>query len=200
MKKYLIIIALLLIITLLCSCSKEDEIKQLEKITKKNEEIKDLKIKILEKDHDITQLQSDLKYQKKQNKELKELTATATPTERPETPTPTIKPIITVAPGKKPKIVTLISALMIENNSVGNDWSYTVKINGKILNIGDRLKITDKVITANITVIEADSRPDEGFKNENLKIGVNEFDVLVTENMGRYSGNTSKWHFKIEVK
>lgn len=198
MKKYLMIIALLLIITLLCSCSKEDEIKQLEKITKKNEEIKDLKNKILEKDYSITQLQSDLKYQKKQNKKLKELTATETPT-----PTPTPTPIITVAPEtqeEKPKIITLISALMIENNSVGNDWSYTVKINGKILNIGDSLKITDKVITANITVIEADSRPDEGFKNENLKIGLNEFDILVTENMGRYSGNTAKWHFKIEVK
>jgi hypothetical protein len=139
-----------------------------------------------------------LKYQKKQNEKLKELTATETPT-----PTPTPTPIITVAPEapeEKPKIVTLISALMIENNSVGNDWSYTVKINGKILNIGDSLKITDKVITANITVIEEDSRPDEGFKNENLKIGLNEFDVLVTENMGRYSGNTAKWHFKIEVK
>lgn len=99
---------------------------------------------------------------------------------------------------------------LIQNDSVGNDWSFTGTISGKNVNEGDTAKFylaTDGKLILSAKAIENDSIPDIGTnkmtvsfnsiaysKNETYSI-----DVKVRENRGRYTGHLAIWRFNFDI-
>lgn len=136
-------------------------------------------------------------------KTLKELTIvpptpTATPTQLPSpTPIPTANLMIEY------------SSSLEYNNSVGNDWSTWLVINGNRQTSAKNIKIqmeNTETLTITAYADEEDSVPDRGSTTLNipvkeLKKGINTYtvDVMVRENRGRYSGNTAKWSFIVKI-
>ena len=106
--------------------------------------------------------------------------------------------------------VQFCSANLIQNNSVGNKWSYEVKINGKKIKEGRKINITattkDK-ISFSASAKEHDFIPDTGAGSisvnvKELKLTENNtypIDVTVAENKGMYTGNTAIWKFNFSV-
>lgn len=104
--------------------------------------------------------------------------------------------------------VTLVSAELVENNSVGNEWAIAASANGKSLDEGSsitlNLKSTD-TLKLKAVAEEQDKIPDVGSQTLNVKVSsitksVNKtVEVVVTENRGRYSGNTATWEFKFKI-
>lgn len=107
--------------------------------------------------------------------------------------------------------INLVSIELIENNHVGNEWSHSCTVNKKNLDAGDSLDV-ETTSTGKITIVckaeEDDKIPDIGSKT--LTIPVNKLTtgeakeytvkVTVTENRGRYYGNTAVWEFTFEVE
>lgn len=130
-------------------------------------------------------------------------TPTAIPTSTPN-PTPTPTPVIDIS-----LRVTLKTAQMLSNNSVGNDWSYTCWVNNEYIGKGDTIDLTaksDSKITLNATAKEHDKFPDSGSNTLDIDIKdisttekIYKIEVTVKENRGRYSGNTAKWLFEFTV-
>ncbi|MEK4434724.1 MULTISPECIES: hypothetical protein [unclassified Paenibacillus] len=104
--------------------------------------------------------------------------------------------------------VTLVSAELIENNSVGNEWAIGASVNGKNLKEGSsvtlNLKSTD-TLKLKAEAEEQDKIPDIGSKSANVKVSSfskstnKTLSVVVKENRGRYSGNTATWEFKFKI-
>ncbi|MCB2312316.1 hypothetical protein LGL55_13325 [Clostridium tagluense] len=106
--------------------------------------------------------------------------------------------------------VQFCSANLIQNNSVGNKWSYEVKINGKKVKEGRKINITatanDK-ISFSASAKEHDFVPDKGAGS--ISVNVKELkltekntyliDITVAENKGIYTGNTAIWKFNFSV-
>ncbi len=102
--------------------------------------------------------------------------------------------------------VELQTVECVDNNHVGNEWVFGATVNKKELNEGDSVEITT-TSTGKITIVsmaeEQDKYPDYGSKSltvsvGKLKAGSNNTytsNVTVTENRGRYSGNTAVWKF-----
>lgn len=115
------------------------------------------------------------------------------------------------AAGKTTKIkVTFVSAELIENNSVGNEWWWGGYINGKEVEEGDtvvlNLKSTD-TIKLKAEAQEQDKYPDDGAANATVKVSSitnkalnKSMNVTVVENRGRYSGNVAKWKFIFKIQ
>lgn len=142
---------------------------------------------------------------------------TAAPTPSPSlvpTAKPTLKP--TAKPTPKPTPVSSFSvtvkfssAKLIYNDHVGNEWWSGVEVNGKSLARGKSIKLKVKstdTIGITCSAGEDDSIPDDGYeyleiKASKLKKGKNTYtvDVYVTENRGRYSGNSALWRFTFLV-
>jgi hypothetical protein len=106
--------------------------------------------------------------------------------------------------------VKLIQASVIENNHVGNDWHIQILINGQPFideTISDGSQFTsNKVFTvdsdkidAQITVIENDKNPNNKKEYLSLNKGLKSIKVEVAENLGRYTGNTATWEFKLQI-
>lgn len=107
--------------------------------------------------------------------------------------------------------VSLESIECVENNHVGNEWVYSCTVNKKSLDEGDDMDV-ETTSTGKITIVctaeEEDKYPDTGSKTltipvKNLKAGQNKSytaKVTVTENRGRYSGNTAVWEFTFKVE
>ncbi|WP_260986493.1 hypothetical protein [Paenibacillus xylanexedens] len=104
--------------------------------------------------------------------------------------------------------VTLVSAELVENNSVGNEWAIGASVNGKELEEGSSVTLNLKSTgTLKLEAIakEQDKIPDYGSKSTNVKLSsfsksTNKIlSVVVTENRGRYSGNTATWAFKFKI-
>jgi len=107
--------------------------------------------------------------------------------------------------------IKLDSIECIENNHVGNEWGFGCKVNKKELSEGDSITIST-TSSGKITIVskaeEDDSIPDIGSKTLSIsvsKLKVNKeatytSQVTVTENRGRYSGNTAVWKFTYKVK
>ncbi|MBU3146400.1 hypothetical protein [Clostridium sp. CF012] len=106
--------------------------------------------------------------------------------------------------------VQFYSANLIQNNSVGNKWSFEVKINGKKIKEGRKLKITattKETISFSASAKENDFIPDTGAGSINVKIvdlklvenNTYPIDVTVAENKGMYKGNTAIWKFNFIV-
>ena len=118
----------------------------------------------------------------------------------------------TAAATSKVKVtVKLDSIECVENNHVGNEWSFGCTVNKKELAKGDSISVST-TSTGKITIVssvkEEDKIPDIGSKN--LSIPVSKLktkndttytsQVTVTENRGRYSGNKAIWKFTSVVK
>ncbi|CAM3178961.1 hypothetical protein PALU110988_06860 [Paenibacillus lupini] len=105
--------------------------------------------------------------------------------------------------------VTLVSIELVENNHVGNEWLTTAYINDKEVKEGGsvtlNLKSTDSV-KLKAYAEEQDKIPDSNSSNTAIKASnitktINKnLKVVVTENRGRYSGNTAEWKFTFKIQ
>ncbi|SFT21599.1 hypothetical protein [Paenibacillus sp. BC26] len=120
----------------------------------------------------------------------------------------TVQPLFAAAKTTKIK-VTFVSASLVENNHVGNEWWSGGSVNGKELGEGQSttlsLKPTDTVkIVAEAQ--EQDKYPDNGEAAASIKVSsitkaiTKTLTVSIVENRGRYSGNTAKWKFVFKVE
>ncbi|MGH4126293.1 MAG: hypothetical protein ACREV6_25610 [Clostridium sp.] len=102
------------------------------------------------------------------------------------------------------------SANLIQNNSVGNKWSFEVKINGKKIKEGKKTNITGTTkekISFSASAKERDFVPDTGAGGISINIAdlklpeknTYTIDVTVAENKGMYAGNTAVWKFNFSV-
>lgn len=116
-----------------------------------------------------------------------------------------------LAAEKKQKVkVTFVSAELIDNQHVGNEWWWGGYVDGEEIEEGDSVTISVPAsgkITLTAEAQEQDKIPEEGSSEATVKLsslGKNTvkktLDVTVTENRGRYSGNTATWRFVFEVK
>jgi hypothetical protein len=114
------------------------------------------------------------------------------------------------AAGKTVKIkVTLVSMKLVENDHVGNEWYTVAYANGKTIEEGNsvtfNLKSTDSV-SLKAYAEEQDKVPDKATTVATLKVSsitkpINKtLNVTVTENRGRYSGNTAKWQYVFKIQ
>lgn len=113
------------------------------------------------------------------------------------------------AAGKTQKVkVTFVSADLVENNHVGNEWWWGGFVNGEELEEGDSVTL-DLSSTASIKLRaeaqEQDKIPDEGTANTSIKVSAlkdtqnKSLTVTVVENRGRYSGNSASWKFVFKI-
>lgn len=106
--------------------------------------------------------------------------------------------------------VTFVRAELVDNDHVGNEWVVAGFVNGKSISEGERMTFTVKStssITLKAVAEEQDKIPDKGTKSKTIKVSSlskksteSELVVTVTENRGRYSGNTAEWKFIFAVK
>lgn len=107
------------------------------------------------------------------------------------------------------KLKISFSAKRTSNNHVGNSWSVVATVGDTTIKKGKSatLKYGDAdTFTIVCTATENDKTPDVGTATIDvnvgeLKNGKNKFTqtVVVTENAGRYTGNTAEWVFTITV-
>lgn len=119
-------------------------------------------------------------------------------------------PKATPAPSTKAKITISYSAKMVSNDHVGNSWTTYIEVGDTTVKKGKSTKVevgSTDTIKIYCTAIENDKIPDEGsaaieIPVKDLKKGKNTFktSVTVTENRGRYSGNSAEWSFTVTVK
>ncbi|MEK3793825.1 hypothetical protein MKX42_18995 [Paenibacillus sp. FSL R7-0204] len=113
------------------------------------------------------------------------------------------------AAGKTQKVkVTFVSADLVENSHVGNEWWWGGFVNGEELEEGDSVTL-DLSSTASIKLRaeaqEQDKIPDEGSASASIKVSAlkdtqnKSLTVKVVENRGRYSGNTASWKFVFKI-
>ena len=102
------------------------------------------------------------------------------------------------------------SANLIQNSSVGNDWSFQVSINGTKVKEGRKINVTantnDK-ISFSASAKEHDFISDTG--NGGISINIKDLklaekndyllEVTVAENKGKYLGSTAIWNFNFSV-
>lgn len=106
--------------------------------------------------------------------------------------------------------VTLQSVKLAYNNSVGNDWGYSFYVNNEEIKVGRSKSITltkGDMLEFEAHATEFDKIPDHG--NEHQRYTYDELissgtisaemNVIVTENRGRYSGNTASWVFYYKI-
>ncbi|MFP4974269.1 hypothetical protein ACE6ED_02605 [Paenibacillus sp. CN-4] len=116
-----------------------------------------------------------------------------------------------LAAEKKQKVeVTFVSAELIDNQHVGNEWWWGGYVDGEEIEEGDSVTVSVPAsgkITLTAEAQEQDKVPEEGSSEATVKLsslGKNTvkktLDVTVTENRGRYSGNTATWRFVFEIK
>lgn len=114
------------------------------------------------------------------------------------------------AAGKTVKVkVTLVSAQMVANNHVGNEWWYGGYANDKQIAEGESVVLNVSAsgsVSLKAEAEEEDKYPDDGSAAASVKVasigkGVTKsLNVTVVENRGRYSGNTAKWKFVFKVQ
>ncbi|AIQ12154.1 hypothetical protein [Paenibacillus durus] len=114
------------------------------------------------------------------------------------------------AAGKTVKVkVTLVSAELVDNEHVGNEWWWGGYVNGKELEEGSSVTVnvsSSGSIKLRVEAQEQDKYPEEGTANATVKVAsikssLNKtLNVTVVENRGRYSGNTAKWRFVFKIQ
>lgn len=94
---------------------------------------------------------------------------------------------------------------MISNNSVGNDWMRDVTCDGVRVRSGDVLTLSNS-FSFRCKITEDDTSPDVGYKTVSfagLQIGEkqeNTVRIVITEDKGRYAGNTATWEVTVTVE
>jgi hypothetical protein len=126
-----------------------------------------------------------------------------------------VQPAHVDAANKKAKVdktvnvtVTFVSAKLVENDHVGNEWATEATINGKVIAEGKsvnlKLKPSDN-IKLSAYAEEQDKIPDYNEEEASIKVSSikktlnKKLKVIVTENRGRYSGNEAKWEFTFKI-
>lgn len=103
--------------------------------------------------------------------------------------------------------VKLVSAQLVENEHVGNEWYYTASVNGKKAEEGSSVTVKN-VSSINLYAYaeEQDKVPDQAKVQKTIKVSTLtkktqrvEMKVTVTENRGRYSGNEAVWKFTFQI-
>jgi len=90
--------------------------------------------------------------------------------------------------------------------NIGNEWSYSYEINGERVTSGDYTLSVGDSLTFKAIIIESDDNPDVGSNSkthiiteDDLINGFSEsFEVYVTENGGRNSGQSAIYHVTFE--
>lgn len=110
--------------------------------------------------------------------------------------------------------VKLESVDLIQNNSVGNDWTLTASVNNNKIREGETTNVKLNTNSSAKDYIyltgqaeEDDTEIDKGkqsisvygdslnpYKDNKIQV-----DVIVRENRGRYAGNTAKWRFNFLI-
>ena len=92
-----------------------------------------------------------------------------------------------------------ISASLLHNNSVGNDWRKAYTCEGFPIDNHKRWTVpldTVKTVVIDAAITEGDKWPDIGFGSLSVDL-VDGFTasttITVTENKGRHQGNTAEW-------
>ena len=105
--------------------------------------------------------------------------------------------------------VTLVSVELVKNNHVGNEWYTAAHVNGKEIKEGSTVTLNLKAsesIKLKAYAEEQDKIPDVGTANTSVKVSSvskttnKTLKVKVTENRGRYSGNTAEWKFTFKIQ
>ncbi|AKG34054.1 hypothetical protein [Paenibacillus durus] len=114
------------------------------------------------------------------------------------------------AAGKTVKVkVTLVSAELVHNEHVGNEWWWGGYVNGKELEEGSSVTVnvsSSGSIKLRVEAQEQDKYPEDGTANATVKVAsikssINKtLNVTVVENRGRYSGNTATWRFVFKIQ
>ena len=103
--------------------------------------------------------------------------------------------------GKKRKMSLFVSHPRKDNNSVGNEWKYVDKVNGKekyeyVMSAGDILNLYSEYTEIDDTPETGRARKTYKVTKKDLKKGFTvKMDLYVTENAGRYSGKSA--HFVV---
>ncbi len=100
------------------------------------------------------------------------------------------------------------NATMVENNSIGEDWSFGVKFGSEELELGEIVTIDEEetplfVIFVNEYDAGNSDYTEMSVEFEGLELDEEETQVMtvvVTENDGRFSGNIAVWEFSITCK
>lgn len=120
-------------------------------------------------------------------------------------PSQTMEVIVSPSP-QKFKITW--SASLISSNHVGSNWKKYFSVNDEPFSSGSTITIDpESTFTIDLTIIEDDDRPDEGGYYEILsyseELWKNGYavskEIFVTENGGKYSGNSATWKIKISI-
>lgn len=102
--------------------------------------------------------------------------------------------------------IRIARPVLVYNNQVGDEWKFDVKIEGKSVPIGKLVKIEGQdIIKVVFTAQEVDKVSD--FGSASLRIDpaaldannkeYTDIEVIVSENVGKYKGNTAKWKVRI---
>ncbi|AIQ41623.1 hypothetical protein MKZ24_21110 [Paenibacillus sp. FSL R7-0297] len=118
------------------------------------------------------------------------------------------QPLSAAAKTQKVK-VTFVSASLVENNHVGNEWWSGGYVDGEELAEGESVTINASS-TGTIKLLaeaqEQDKIPEEGSATASIKVSTlkatqnKSLSVKVVENRGRYSGNTATWEFVFKLE
>ena len=94
---------------------------------------------------------------------------------------------------------------LVSNNSVGNEWSFECKVNGKDLdkgedctmpiNIKQPIKISSKVTEYDASYSDIGTKSDSHSSNDLPNFDITHR-VTVTEKNGRYTGNQAVWKIR----
>ena len=99
-----------------------------------------------------------------------------------------------------------MDSVLMDNDSVGNDWTIAYTCNGRAITDGERFTLpvnTTEDISIKITVTEKDKYPDNGETTAviTLEEGATACaEVTIQENKGRFRGNVAHWQFHFWVK
>ncbi|CAH1055259.1 hypothetical protein [Paenibacillus pseudetheri] len=114
------------------------------------------------------------------------------------------------AAGKTQKVkVTFVSADLVENNHVGNEWWWGGYVDGKEIADGESVTLnvsSSGTIKLRAEAQEQDKIPDDGEASASIKVSSlkstqnKSLTVTVVENRGRYSGNTATWKFVFKIE
>lgn len=99
-----------------------------------------------------------------------------------------------------------ITAEEIYNHHVGNDWKKYYSCNGENIKSGDRCTIPrgkNETRKIDITIMEEDKWPD--VETDSITVSLEDnfttsATILVTENKGKYKGNSAQWKITCKVK
>lgn len=93
----------------------------------------------------------------------------------------------------------------LSNHSVGNNWRFAYTCDGEIVSDGKEWTVpigTDKIVELRVVITEQDKSPDigEGTLMVSLSDGFATSELItVTEDKGRYTGNTAQWEITCQV-